>query len=255
MKLHSKIHGQGNPIIVLHGLFGMSDNWNSFGKEFSKEFEVHLIDLRNHGRSPHHPAFNYTVLSSDLLEYINENKLKHPILIGHSLGGKVAMKFVFTHLNYIKKLVVVDIAPRVYSTKFHEDILNILSKVNLSRFKTRSELNTALSIYWKEDYLRSFLLKNIYRDEEKNFQWRLNIQILKEKIGNIQEASFIQGKISTPSLFLKGNSLYITEEDEKIIREHFSNSTIESIENAGHWLHVENPKEFYKKVAEFIREE
>ena len=146
MKLFSKIYGDGQDhLIIIHGLFGMSDNWNTLGKRFSEHYTVHLVDLRNHGRSPHSDEFNYDLMSSDIMKYISENNIKKPSILGHSLGGKVAMKVAIDHPNIIRKLIVADIAPKKYNTSFHQDLLLKISKINLNLYSKRNDVEKALS--------------------------------------------------------------------------------------------------------------
>tara|TARA_B100001142_G_scaffold327287_1_gene384583 strand:+ start:26512 stop:27282 length:771 start_codon:yes stop_codon:yes gene_type:complete len=253
VRLYSKIYGDKNKdLIILHGLFGMSDNWNTLGKQFSKNYRVHLIDLRNHGRSPHSQEFNYDVMCSDILEYIQINDINKPILLGHSLGGKVAMKFAFTYKDKIEKLIVADIAPRRYDTDFAEKVLQTLYRLPLENFEKREEIDETLSSIYSDRGMRLFLMKNLFRNENKAFDWRFNLNVLLDNVTNIQEADFIKGICDTPTLFMKGGgSSYITSEDEVIIKKHFSNCSIVTIEDAGHWLHAENPEEFYDEVMRF----
>ena len=253
MKLHSKIYGdKGQDLIVIHGLFGMGDNWNSLGKQFSKYCKVHLIDLRNHGRSPHSADFNYEVMCEDILEYMQDKDISNPIILGHSLGGKVAMKFAFTHPDKIEKLIVADISPRKYNTDFHQNLLRTLYKLPLEDFDKREEIDEVLSSIYEDKGMRLFLLKNLYRNENKEFSWRFNIEVLLEKVSNIQEADFIEGVCSIPTHFLRGgNSDYISSADELIINKHFSDFSIATIDGAGHWLHAEKPEQFYNEVMGF----
>ena len=253
MKLYSKIYGdKSQDLIIIHGLFGMSDNWNSLGKQFSKYCRVHLIDLRNHGRSPHADDFNYDVMCGDVLEYIEDNNIEKPIILGHSLGGKVAMNFAFLYPDKIEKLIIADIAPRSYDTNFHQNLLSTLYKLPLDNFEKREEIDNILSKSYEDKGMRLFLLKNLYRNENKEFAWRFNIDVLLEKVSNIQEADFIKGICAIPTYFIRGgNSNYITTEDELIINKHFSDFSIETIEGSGHWLHAENPEKFYTKVMGF----
>ncbi len=253
MKLHSKIHGDKGPdLIIIHGLFGMSDNWNTLGKKFAKYCKVHLIDLRNHGRSPHSDDFNYDVMCDDVLEYIQDNNIVNPIILGHSLGGKVAMKFSFTYPDKIVKLIVADISPRRYNTDFVQSLLRTLYKLPLENFEKREEIDNLLSGNYEDKAMRLFLLKNLYRNENKQFAWRFNIEVLLEKVSNIQEAGFIDGVCKIPTHFIRGeNSKYITTEDELIINKHFSDFSITTIDGAGHWLHAEQPERFYNEVMGF----
>jgi pimeloyl-ACP methyl ester carboxylesterase len=253
MKLFSKIYGdKGQDLIVIHGLFGMSDNWNSLGKQFSKYCRVHLIDLRNHGRSPHAKDFTYDVMCGDLLEYIKDNNIQKPILLGHSLGGKVAMKFAFTYPEKTEKLIVADISPRRYNSDFVQNLLQSLYNLPLEDFEKRKEIDSLLSSTFEDKGMRLFLLKNLYRNENKEFAWRFNIEVLLEKVSNIQEADFINGICDVPTHFIRGgNSNYITTQDELIINKHFSDFSIATIDGAGHWLHAEKPVPFYDEVMGF----
>jgi len=253
MKLHSKIYGdKGQDLIIIHGLFGMSDNWSSLGKQFAKYCRTHLIDLRNHGRSPHAEDFNYDVMCEDVLEYMNENNINKPILLGHSLGGKVAMKFAFTYPEKTEKLIVADISPRKHNTDFVQNLLQTLYKLPLEDFEKRKEIDSVLSSTYEDKEMRLFLLKNLYRNEKKEFAWRFNIEVLLEKASNIQQADFVKGICDVPTHFVRGgNSNYITTQDELIINKHFSDFSIATIDGAGHWLHAENPEYFYDEVIGF----
>ena len=257
MRLFSNRYGDsGVDMIIIHGLFGMSDNWNTLGKKFREDFKVHLLDLRNHGKSPHSDNFNYDVMCADLLEYMMEHNIQRPIIIGHSLGGKVAMKFAFTYPGRIEKLIVVDISPRRYNTDFVQNILQKLYKLPLDNFKKRGEIDVFLSSFYQDKGMRSFLLKNLYRKKNNEFAWRFNIEVLLDKVSNIQEAGFVQGVCDIPTYFIKGGkSNYITNEDKLIIDKYFSDSSILIIDDAGHWLHADQPEEFYKKVIEIIKQE
>ena len=253
MKLFSKIYGDKvQDLIVIHGLFGMSDNWNTLGNKFSKYCKVHLIDLRNHGRSPHAEDFDYDVMCEDVLEYMEGHNIQKPILLGHSLGGKVAMKFAFTYPTKIEKLIVADISPRRYNTDFHQNLLSTLYRLPLDNFKKREEIDNFLSGTYKDKGMRLFLLKNLYRNENKEFAWRFNIDVLLEKVNNIQEADFVKGICKIPTHFIRGgNSDYINSADELLINKHFPDFSIATIDGAGHWLHAENPERFYDEVMGF----
>ena len=253
MKLYSKIYGEKScDLIIIHGLFGMSDNWNSLGKKFAKYFRVHILDLRNHGRSPHSDIFNYDLMCSDMLEYLQDHQINHPILLGHSLGGKVAMKFAFTYPNKIAKMIIVDIAPRKYNTDFHSNILRKLSELELRNFTKRSEIDLALSISIEDIGIRSFLLKNLFRNDNKQFSWRFNIKALLDQLDNIQDNSFVDGFCDVSTCFIKGEkSNYITIEDERLLSKNFTKYNVVSVENSGHWVHAENPEGFYNEVLNF----
>jgi esterase len=250
--LHSTIKGEGSPLLILHGYFGMSDNWKSLGNEFSKDFEVHLIDQRNHGRSFHGDAFNYTILVDDLFHYIKHHQLVKIYLIGHSMGGKTAMLFAVKYPALIDKLVVVDISPRAYQPH-HNAILAGLNAIHFSMHNSRKLVDEKLTSFIPEFGVRQFLMKNIYWVEKGQLAFRFNLQSLTENNPEIGAELPPFTLFNKETLFLKGQkSDYITEKEAPIIETHFPNSKIVEIANAGHWLHAENPKDFYKEVIGFL---
>jgi len=250
--LHSQIRGQGTPLLILHGFLGMSDNWKTLGTKFASEFEVHLIDQRNHGRSFHAEDFSYDLLVEDLRKYMDHHQLASVNLLGHSMGGKTAMFFATTYPERVKKLIVADIGPRYYSAH-HHDILAGLNAVDFSEIGTRSEIDTVLSSYVSELGVRQFLLKNVYRPTKDSFAFRFNLQSLTEHYDEVGVALPSMQTYSGPSLFLRGeNSGYIDDNDRNLIEAHFSNSKVITVKNAGHWLHAENPADFYDEVVRFL---
>lgn len=253
MLLHSNILGKGKPFIILHGFLGMSDNWKTLGKKFSEQgFEVHLIDQRNHGRSFHSDEFNYEVLIQDLKEYCESHHLHDIILLGHSMGGKTAMLFAATYPKMISKLIVADISPRYYPIH-HDAILEGLAALDFDSIKTRKEANMVLANYIPDFGIRQFLLKNIYWKEKGNLGLRLNLKALINNVEEVGEALPSTLTFKGDTLFLHGDtSEYIGADDEVLIKLQFPKAKIETISNAGHWLHAENPKEFYDKVMSFI---
>ena len=253
MILHSNIIGQGQPFIILHGFLGMGDNWKSLGNRFSEAgYEIHLVDQRNHGRSFHHEDFNYEVLADDLKQYCHTHKLKESILLGHSMGGKTAMLFATENPELISKLIVADISPRFYPIH-HDAILEGLSALDLTEIKSRGEAEKFLSQYVSEMGTRQFLLKNLYWIEKGQLGLRINLDVLKEEVSEVGEALPIHSKFEKPTLFLRGDkSEYVLPTDESLIKQHFPNAEIVTIQNAGHWLHAENPEDFYEAVINFI---
>ena len=253
MKLHSKILGEGQPFIILHGFLGMSDNWKTLGTKFSEVgFQVHLVDQRNHGRSFHDDEFSYEVLAEDLKQYCDEYQLKDVILLGHSMGGKTAMLFATLYPEVVSKLVVADISPRFYPVH-HDAILNGLSALDFSELKSRGEADKILSQYVSEIGTRMFLLKNLYWIEKGKLALRINLDVLKDNVSEVGEALPIHSKFEKPTLFLRGDkSEYVTPNDEVLIKQHFPLARIETISNAGHWLHAENPIDFYAAVINFV---
>ncbi len=249
--LHSKILGSGKPFIILHGFLGMSDNWKTLGNRYAENFEVHLIDQRNHGRSFHSSEFSYDLMVDDLKKYIDYHKLKDFILLGHSMGGKTAMQFAITYPSLVEKLIVADIAPKKYPAH-HQYILKALSEVDFSIQKTRKDIENVLNTYIKETGVIQFLMKNVFRKEKTELAYRFNLNILKEKYTEVVSTFQTEAVFNNPTLFLKGsNSDYISKEDNVIINRNFSNANIIEIFNAGHWLHAEQPQEFYNETMKF----
>ena len=250
--LHSTIKGEGIPLLILHGYFGMSDNWKTLGNQFSEDFQVHLIDQRNHGRSFHEDEFNYEVLVQDLHSYIEHHQLDNLYLIGHSMGGKTAMLFAVTYPEIVKKLIIVDISPREYQPH-HNAILAGLNSIDFSVDNSRGKVDKKITEFIPELGVRQFLLKNVYWKEKGQLAFRFNLESLTENNSEVGEGLPPFTVFEKEVLFLKGeNSNYITENEVPIIDAHFSNSKIVEIKNAGHWLHAENPKQFYEEVCVFL---
>lgn len=253
MLLHSNILGNGKPFVILHGFLGMSDNWKTLGKQFSTQgFEVHLIDQRNHGRSFWSNNFNYEILAEDLKHYCETYKLKDIILLGHSMGGKTAMLFATMYPELVSKLIIADISPRFYPIH-HDTILEGLDALDFNIIKSRKEADTILSNYVSDFGTRQFLLKNLYWIEKGKLALRINLKVLKAQVAEIGEALPSYSRFEKDTLFLRGDkSGYIQEEDKKLISNHFPNFKITNILNSGHWLHAENPKDFFKTVMNFV---
>ena len=252
MKLHYRKYGEGQPLIILHGLFGSSDNWQTLGKKFAENFEVYLVDQRNHGHSPKSDEFNYQLLSDDLYNLIRDLELENIILVGHSMGGKTVMTFAQKYPEFIEKLIVVDIGPKAYPMH-HNIILEGLNSLDLSIIKSRGQADKQLSIFIEDNGVKQFLLKNLFWVEKGQLGWRINIPVLEDKMPNIIAA--IPDKIvETHTLFIRGEkSNYIAEDDFQNIYDQFPNSEIETIYDAGHWVHAENPFSFYNMVIDFSR--
>ncbi|WP_296385542.1 alpha/beta fold hydrolase [Winogradskyella sp.] len=253
MILHSNTFGEGKPFVILHGFLGMGDNWKTLARQFSESnFEMHLVDQRNHGRSFHSDDFDYELMAEDLKYYCEVNKLNDIILLGHSMGGKTAMLFATKYPELVSKLLVADISPRYYPVH-HDAILEGLSSLSFTEIKSRGQADKTLSNYIQEAGIRMFLLKNLYWVKKGQLGLRINLDVLKENVSEVGEALPIHSTFDKKTLFLRGDrSEYIGESDETIIQRHFINSEIETITNAGHWLHAENPKDFYDAVINFI---
>lgn len=253
MHLSFRTLGQGPPLLILHGVFGSSDNWLTVSKLFAEQYQVFLIDQRNHGRSPHTNEFNYRLLVEDLKDFTSQQNVSKFRLIGHSMGGKVAMKFATKYPEMLEKLVVVDIAPRYYKPH-HEDVLAAFHSVDLEKMTNRNEADQAMAKHIPELDTRQFLLKNLYRDENGKFAWRINLPVLTREIGQVGEELDPSVKIDVPTLFVKGgNSRYISDQDQVQISDQFSDSRIITINNAGHWVQAEQPATFAEAVNHFLR--
>jgi esterase len=252
LKLNYKHVGQGDPLIILHGLFGSSDNWLTLGKKFAEHFQVILVDQRNHGDSPHSTEWNYKAMAEDIYELVNSLGLDNINLMGHSMGGKTAMTFADQYPKLLKKLVIADIAPKTYPVR-HQKIINGLLSIDLPNLQSRKEAEAQLAEYIPQSGIRQFLLKNLGRDKESGFFWKMNLPVIQDQLENIGEQTVPESKILIPTLFIRGLlSDYIEDTDVSEIRNYYSNSYVETIGNAGHWLHAEQPEVFYETVLKFL---
>ena len=251
--LHSKILGEGQPLLILHGFLGMSDNWKTLGNQYAaRGFQVHLIDQRNHGKSFHSEDFDYDFMSEDLNSYMSFHQIEEAILIGHSMGGKTVMQFACSYPEKVKKLLVADIAPKYYPPH-HQEIINGLLALNFQEITTRTEADKKLSEHLTNFGIRQFLLKNLYWIEKGKLGFRFNLDILKDKMEEIGENISAVDTFTGETLFLRGDkSEYILQNDFDHIKKHFPKAVIETVSNAGHWLHAENPSEFFTKSFIFM---
>jgi esterase len=251
MKLFFREYGDGQPLIILHGLFGSSDNWLTQAKIFSDQYKVYTVDLRNHGQSPHDSAFDYRSMVSDLLEFVEDNNIHRPVVIGHSMGGKAAMNLALAHPDTVEKLIVVDIAPRAYNLE-HYAIADGLAAIPVATLTSRNEADEILSQHVPESDVRQFLLKNLQRKPEGGFSWKINLPVIREKLSNIGVDLQYQGKFEKPTLFIRGQkSTYIRDTDWSRITEIFPNATLETMDT-GHWVQAEKPQEFVNVVKRWL---
>jgi len=252
--LYSKIEGTGKSLLILHGFLGMSDNWKTMGTQFaSNGFQVHLLDLRNHGRSLHSDEFSYELMAQDIYDYCQANDLIKVDILGHSMGGKTAMLFATTYPELVDKLIVADIGPKFYP-QHHQSILAGLNAVNFSAKPSRSEVESVLSEYITDFGTRQFLLKSLYWLEPGQLAFRFNLAVFNKKIDEIGKPLPENTIFNKPTLFIRGgNSNYILDDDFEKIKMHFPDLRIETIPNAGHWLHAENPKLFYEITSSFLK--
>jgi esterase len=239
------------PIVILHGLFGSSDNWLTQAKIFSSGHTVYTVDQRNHGQSPHDDGFDYKLMVEDLLTFFEDQNLKDVVLIGHSMGGKTVMNFALAHPEKVGKLVVVDIAPRPYDLE-HYVILEGLNALKITELTSRNEADEQLAQYVPDAGTRQFLLKNLQRKAEGGFIWKINLPVLTEKLSNIGVALLFDGKFEKPSLFIRGaHSKYVLDSDWATIQEIFPASELETMDT-GHWVQAEKPQEFVELVENWI---
>lgn len=255
MKLAYREYGTGQPLIILHGLFGQSDNWNTLAKKYAeKGFRVFTIDQRNHGLSDHSEEWNYKVMAEDLHEFILTHHLKDVILMGHSMGGKTVMFFEYLFPKIAQKLIVVDIAPRAYEPH-HDSVLKALNAVDFTEINQRKEAEEILSKYISDFGTKQFLLKNIYwkEDETKQMAWRFNLNTITKEYNNIG-VEVPHFNSSTKTLFIRGDkSNYINNNDINDINNRFDDVKIETILNSGHWVHAEQPELFFNVSLQFLQ--
>lgn len=253
VELNYKLYGQGDPMIILHGLFGSLDNWATIGRNFGDDYMTYLIDQRDHGKSPHTDAFNYDLLAEDLHLFMEENWIHTSIIIGHSMGGKTAMRFALEHEDMVEKLIILDMAPKAYTNR-HQLVFDAMNAVPLEALKNRTDASEILMEKLRGDKsTTAFLLKNIKRSKTGEFSWKMNVKLLAKEYENIVAPMPLDKKFEGDTLFIRGgNSQYILDEDESLIKQLFPQAEIKTLENTGHWLHAEKPKELMKMIEEFI---
>lgn len=253
--LHSKITGNHpKHFLILHGLFGQSDNFGTLAKDFAAFYTVHTLDLRNHGRSFHSDDMSMKSMAEDILNYLNYYQINQCYLLGHSLGGRVVIEFSYMHPERIEKLIVADIAPKAYPPH-HQGIFKALNSVDFDKIEKRSDVDAVLKKYIPEFSVRQFLLKNVHLQENGKYGFRFNLKVLSKWYDEMIETDLNDGRFDKPSLFLKGEkSQYILPEDFDLIYYRFPRAVIKTVSNAGHWLHAENPKDFFKYTIDFLND-
>ncbi len=260
MKLFYRRYGEGLPLIILHGLYGSSDNWVTIAKTLSSRFTVFLPDQRNHGHSPHDKTHDYDSMSNDLYEFASDMDLHKFFLAGHSMGGKTAMKFAMKWPEMIQGLLIADISPfsdEKRKLQAHNEVSNILKSIidtDVLKASTRAEADKLLAERISSERIRSLILKNLQRGEKNRFSWRLNALTLINNLDNIVEGlPFQQPVTGFPVIFLKGEkSDYILKEDYQEILRLFPAAEIKVIKNAGHWLHVDNPEAVIEALLDLV---
>lgn len=253
MLLHSKIEGEGKPLIIIHGFMGMSDNWKTLASHYvTNGFQVHALDMRNHGKSFHSDDWGYSFMVEDVVAYCESHQLKDIAVIGHSMGGKVAMLLATKFPDLVAALIVADIGPKYYAPH-HQTILNALNAVNFSSKPSRVAVEDVVSSFITDFGTRQFLLKNLYWTEPGQLAFRFNLKVFTEKTDVIGDALPFENHFDKKTLFLRGDaSDYILDADFETIYHHFPNATIKTIQKAGHWLHADNPNDFLLETIQFL---
>jgi pimeloyl-ACP methyl ester carboxylesterase len=260
MTLHYETIGNGPPLVILHGLYGSSDNWKTMGKKLSTACEVIMVDLRNHGKSPHDDRMEFADMSNDILEFAETHLTGKFFILGHSMGGKTAMEFANHYPQLVKGLIIVDIAPKKYhyasdsEKKTHQNILKSLLELDLSAYTTIKEVEESLTVAIQSKHVARFLLKNLFRDKHNQLQWRINLSAIEKHFQHIFEyVPPVSVQAIFPVLFLKGAlSDYITTDDLNLITRMYPSAGLVEIPSAGHWLHAEQPVLFYNEVMRFL---
>lgn len=251
MKLFFKTMGEGKPLLILHGLFGSGDNWQTLARRYAEDFKVYLIDQRNHGHSPHDSEHSYQAMAEDLELLVEEEDLNDFHLLGHSMGGKTAMLFASENGYMIDKLVVADMAPKSYPVH-HQQILKALTTADLEKLTSRSQVDAHLSEFIREAGVKQFLLKNLYWKEKGKLAWRFNVPVLNETIEKIVEETDQQISLADTLFIRGGKSDYIQDEDIPFLNHYFPNNQLATIPEAGHWLHAEAPETFFNITRTYL---
>lgn len=253
LELNYKSFGQGDPVIILHGLFGTLDNWQTIARQLAETYTVFLLDQRNHGKSPHAPEFDYPTMAEDLRHFMESHWIHEAHIIGHSMGGKTAMQFALEHPDMVDKLVVVDMAPRVYPGG-HETIFNALFDLNLSKIESRREADEQLAKNIPDFGVRQFLLKNLTRQKNGQYAFKMNLPVIYDNYQNILNNIDANDVYPKTALFIRGEqSDYIMDAYFPAIKAYFPEATVQTVTGAGHWVHVEAPKALLEMVEGFLK--
>lgn len=264
MELFFRRLGTGKPFVILHGLYGSSDNWYTIGRALADNHEVFIPDQRNHGNSPHSPDHDYHVMSEDLNDFFVGHNLNRAVILGHSMGGKTALAFGLKYPEKVEKMIVVDISPFGYDESSapevisHERIMQSLMALRPETLKGRQDADNRLQKQIRQEPVRQFLLKNLKRDSRGIFYWAMNLPVLQQHLpdiyASIMPSDQTPGPIPVfPLMFIKGeNSGYLRNEEFDSIRHFFPHARLAEITGAGHWVHAEQPDEFLKTIRNFI---
>lgn len=253
MQLNYKSFGEGIPVVILHGLLGSLDNWQTFARKLSADYKVYTVDLRNHGRSPHSDEHSFPAMAEDLIEFFAEHRIQAAHIIGHSMGGKTAMQFAIAHPEKVLKLIVVDIAPRSYDRNSHDNIFNALRSVNLSGVTRREEVDAALAPRITDFAERQFLMKNLDRNPDGNLGWKMNLEGLFHNYYKVDQSIKSDKPVNVPTFVIRGGkSRYVADDDLHAFRAIFPQTELITIPEAGHWVHAEAPERFYRAIQDIL---
>ncbi|MBI1192323.1 MAG: alpha/beta fold hydrolase [Bacteroidetes bacterium] len=252
MLLNYREIGSGPALVILHGLFGSLDNWVTLGKQFAEAHTVYLVDQRNHGRSPHAAPMDYTTMAEDLRAFFEDHGIRKAAVLGHSMGGKTAMRFALDHPDLTEALIVADIAPKTYPPG-HDAIFDGLKKVTPEQLADRTEAEEQLGRFIPDGDVRLFLLKNLTRNPEGGYRWKMNLPVIEQEYTDILGFEGADFAYDGPALFVRGGrSNYVEDADWPAIAELFPQASLQTIPNAGHWLHADQPRAFYEVVQRFL---
>jgi pimeloyl-ACP methyl ester carboxylesterase len=252
MRLHFRVQGDGPPLIILHGFLGSSENWRVVSQRLGRDFKVYSVDLRNHGRSPHSDLMSYPVMAEDVRELMAEQDLTGPFLLGHSMGGKVAMQLATLHPDSVSKLVIVDIATKAYPPA-HRSILSGMRALDLSAYTSFAAIGEALGGSIPDPAVRRFLLKNLAREADGKFYWRLGLNEIIQNYDQLAGAITAEKRFTKSVCFIRaGLSGFVQDEDLPALREIFPSAEFLVIADAGHWVHIDAAEEFQRVVTTFL---
>lgn len=253
MKLYARQQGEGEHLISVHGLFGSQENLGAVNRQLAEKFRVHGLDVRNHGRSPHDEVMDYPAMAADIIEYLDDQQIEKAHLLGHSMGGKVVMEVALTYPDRVSKLAVMDIAPVQYGIQRHDDVFAGLSAIDLEAMQKRGDADHVLRQYVEELAVRTFLLKNLYRNDEGKYRWRMNLEAIRHNYLKISAGYSGDECFEGDVLFLRGsNSDYILSEHREVVLKHFPKAAMREIVDTGHWLHAEKPELVARTLMRFL---
>lgn len=251
--LHHRITGTGQPLVMLHGLFGSQENLGAIGRALAEQYQIHGLDLRNHGRSPHTEDHSYALMVEDVVTYLDRMGIERAHFLGHSMGGKTVMQLALDHPQRVERLVVLDIAPVLYEPH-HQQIMAGLHSLDLETLGSRNEADQLLAAYVPELPVRQFLLKNLVKTESGRLGWRINLEALTRNYAEIMAGQHSTQPFPRPALFVKGgDSDYIQAEYWPRIQELFPAAVMRIIPRTGHWLHAEKPEVVAAVIRRFLQ--